>query len=422
MFRKVTSSFAVSRCVGPVAATRSFASSTTALNDVVIVSAVRTPVGSIMGTLADVTGPQLATIAIKGALERGKVDPATVQEVILGNVISAAQGQNPARQASLGAGLPISAPVTNINKVCASGMKAVQFAAQSIMLGHQDVIVAGGFESMSNIPYYVPNMRKGVKFGNTQLLDGLIHDGLWDVYGNVHMGNCGEVCAEKHNISRAEQDEFAITSYKRTAAATQAGLFKDEIVGVTVPQKKGGPAMITEDEEYKKVDFDKVPKLKPAFKKDGTVTAANSPSLNDGASALIIMSAAKAKELGLKPLAKIRGFADAELEPVDFTVAPAQAVPKALKMAGIDIKDVDYWEINEAFSVVGLANMRLLGISHDKLNVNGGAVAMGHPIGMSGARIVTALTHILKQKNAKIGCAAICNGGGGASAIVLERL
>jgi len=296
------------------------------------------------------------------------------------------------------------------------------FGSQSIALGHQDVIVAGGFESMSNIPFYIPNARKGFRYGHGQFLDGLIHDGLWDVYNNVHMGNCGEICAETHNISRADQDAFATASFKRAANATETGLFKAEIVPVPVPQKKGDPVLITKDEQFTKVDFNKLSQLKSPFKKDGSVTAANSSSINDGASAVILMSAQKARSLGLKPLARIRGFADAECEPVHFTTAPSVAIPKALKQAGLSASDVNFWEINEAFAVVALANMKLLGIKHDQLNVNGGAVALGHPIGCSGNRIVTTLLHVLQQKEAKIGCAAICNGGGGASAIVIERL
>jgi len=340
----------------------------------------------------------------------------------MGNVIAAGQGQHPARQVSLGAGIPLSVPCTNVNKVCASGMKTIMFGAQSIMLGHQDVIVAGGFESMSNVPFYVPGARKGFKYGHAQFVDGLLHDGLWDVYDNVHMGHCGEVCAEKQNISRAEQDEYAIQSFKRAVRATETGLFKNEIVPVPIPQRKGDPVMVTTDEQFTKVDFNKMAQLKSPFKKDGSVTAANSSSLNDGASAVVLMSASKAKSLGLKPLAKIRGFADAECEPVNFTIAPALAIPKALKRAGLETSDIQFWEINEAFSVVALANMKLLGLKHEAVNVNGGAVALGHPIGASGNRIVTSLINILQQKDAKLGCAAICNGGGGASAIIIERL
>eukprot|EP01089_Gocevia_fonbrunei_P014062 TRINITY_DN3772_c0_g1_i1.p1 TRINITY_DN3772_c0_g1~~TRINITY_DN3772_c0_g1_i1.p1 ORF type:complete len:342 (+),score=108.88 TRINITY_DN3772_c0_g1_i1:261-1286(+) len=340
----------------------------------------------------------------------------------MGNVISAGMGQAPARQATIFAGLPESVITTTVNKVCASGMKSIMLSAQSIMTGQSEILVAGGMESMSNVPYYLPKARNGYKYGHGQVLDGLLHDGLWDVYNDHHMGMCGEACATKYNISREMQDNYAVESYKRAAAAVKAGAFAQEIVPVSIPQKKGPALEISEDEEYKKIDFDKVPKLSSAFKKDGTVTAANASSLNDGASALIIMSEAKAKEKGLTPLARIIGFGDAEMAPIDFPIAPSMAIPKALKHAGItDINSVDFWEINEAFSVVSLANMQLLGIKHEKLNVLGGAVGLGHPIGSSGARIVVTLAHLLKNKNAKIGVAAICNGGGGASAIVLEK-
>jgi acetyl-CoA C-acetyltransferase len=395
----------------------------TSPNDVVIVSAVRTPIGSILSSLADVPAPALGSTAVRAALEKAGIKGNQVDEVILGNVVSAGIGQAPARQASLGAGIPENVPCTTINKVCASGMKSIVYGAQSIALGQSNVVVTGGFESMSNIPFYLLGARKGFKYGHTQLTDGVLHDGLTDAYSHEHMGMCGDACATKHNISRKEQDDFAVLSYKRAAEATEKGYFKNELVSVTIPQKKGDPIVVSEDEEYKKVKFDKIPKLPPAFKKDGTVTAANASSLNDGASALVLMSAAKASALGLKPLARIRGYADAERAPVEFTVAPADAIPKALKNAGIDDpKSVDLWEINEAFSVVVLANAKLLNLPIEKVNVHGGAVALGHPIGASGARIVTTLVHALHQRGGKLGVAAICNGGGGATALVVERL
>jgi len=413
------SSSLFSTVVGPTISRSSFHASA---RDAVIVSAVRTPIGSVLSTLSDVTGPQLATVAIKGALSKAGIQPDQVEEVYMGNVIAAGQGQHPARQASLGAGIPTSVPCTNINKVCSSGMKAIMIGASSIMLGHQDIIVAGGFESMSNIPYYVLGARKGLKFGHSSLQDGLILDGLWDVYNQVHMGMAGEETAIKQGISREQQDEYTEMTYRRAQKAIEEGRYTDQIVGVPVPQKKGDTITITEDEEPKKVDFDKMKKLKSAFKKDGSITAANSSKLNDGASAVVLMSGAKAKELGLKPLARIRGFADAECAPLDFTIAPSVAIPKALSRAGVEQSKVDFFEINEAFAVVALANMKLLGIPKEKINVDGGAVALGHPIGCSGARIVTALAHILRQREGKIGVASICNGGGGASAIVIERL
>eukprot|EP01089_Gocevia_fonbrunei_P014063 TRINITY_DN3772_c0_g1_i2.p1 TRINITY_DN3772_c0_g1~~TRINITY_DN3772_c0_g1_i2.p1 ORF type:complete len:416 (+),score=126.92 TRINITY_DN3772_c0_g1_i2:38-1285(+) len=391
-------------------------------NNPVIVSAVRTPVGSFGGSLSSLSASKLGAIAVSNAVKAAGIQPNDVQEVYMGNVISAGMGQAPARQATIFAGLPESVITTTVNKVCASGMKSIMLSAQSIMTGQSEILVAGGMESMSNVPYYLPKARNGYKYGHGQVLDGLLHDGLWDVYNDHHMGMCGEACATKYNISREMQDNYAVESYKRAAAAVKAGAFAQEIVPVSIPQKKGPALEISEDEEYKKIDFDKVPKLSSAFKKDGTVTAANASSLNDGASALIIMSEAKAKEKGLTPLARIIGFGDAEMAPIDFPIAPSMAIPKALKHAGItDINSVDFWEINEAFSVVSLANMQLLGIKHEKLNVLGGAVGLGHPIGSSGARIVVTLAHLLKNKNAKIGVAAICNGGGGASAIVLEK-
>lgn len=387
----------------------------------VIVSAVRTPIGSFGGALASLSGSQLGAVAVKEAVRRAGVDPSLIGEAFLGNVVSAGMGQAPARQAVLFAGLPESIPCTTVNKVCASGMKTVMMAAQSIMLGHQDVVLAGGFESMSNIPYYVPKARTGLRYGHGELLDGVLKDGLWDVYNDVHMGNAGEDCATKHSFTREQQDDFAIASYERAAAAHQAGHFKGEIVGVDIKGRKG-VTTVDMDEEYSKVSFDKVRSLRPAFDRNGTITAANASSLNDGASALVLTSLAKAQELGLKPLAKVTGFADAARAPIEFTIAPADATPKALKMAGVSVEDVDYFEINEAFSVVVLANMKLMKVPHDKVNVLGGAVALGHPIGCSGARIVTTLTHLLQNNGKKVGCASICNGGGGASAIVIESM
>jgi len=393
-------------------------------NDVVIVSAVRTPIGSINSVLASVTAPQLGSLVIKTAIKRAGINEKDVQEVIMGNVLTANIGQAPARQAALGAGLSSSVICTTINKVCSSGLKAVMLAASNILLGQQDVIIAGGMESMSNVPYYLDKARRGYGYGHQQLIDGVLKDGLWDVYNDFHMGNCAEDCAKKYNISREAQDNFALESYNRAANATKNGLFKNEIVAVQIPAAKKGdpPVEIIEDEEIKKLKADKVASLKPAFIKDGTVTAANASKLNDGAAALVIMSAGKAKELKVKPLAKIISFADAEQAPVEFTTAPAAAIPKALKKAGLTTKDIDYFEINEAFSVVALANIQLMGLDPAKVNVNGGAVALGHPVGSSGARILTTLLHILKNKKGKIGVAGICNGGGGASAIVIENV
>lgn len=392
------------------------------MKEVYIVSAVRTPIGSFGGALSGFTAVELGTVAIKGALSKANVKPDQVDEVIMGNVVSANLGQAPARQAAIAAGIGTNVPCTTINKVCSSGMKSVMFAAQSIMLGHNDVVVAGGMESMSNIPYYIPKARFGYKFGNGELIDGLSKDGLWEVYNNFAMGNCADHTAKEMKISREEQDNYAIQSYKRSAAATEAGKFKEEIVGVEIPQRKGDPILMTEDEEYKNVNFDKIPELRPVFAKDGTVTAANASTINDGASALILVSKEKMEELGLKPIAKIRGFADAAQDPIWFTTAPSLAIPKAMKNAGITKEDVDFYEINEAFSAVAIANMRELGIDNDKINVNGGAVALGHPLGASGARIITTLSSVLNQNKGTIGVAGICNGGGGASAIVIERV
>lgn len=392
------------------------------MEEVYIVSAVRTPIGSFGGSLSGFTAVELGSMAIKGALEKAGVDPKDVNEVLMGNVVSAGLGQAPARQASIGAGIGYNVPCTTVNKVCASGMKSVMFGAQSIMLGMNDIVVAGGMESMSNVPFYIPKARFGYKYGHGQMLDGLMHDGLWEPYHQFPMGSCADNTAKEMNISREEQDEYAINSYKRTAAATESGKFKDEIIPVAIPQRKGDPIMMDTDEEFKNVDFSKIPGLRPVFNKDGSVTAANASTINDGASALILVSAKKLKELGLKPLAKIRGFADAAQEPIWFTTAPSEAIPKAIKHAGLKATDVDYYEINEAFSVVALANNKKLGLDASVVNVNGGAVALGHPLGASGARIITTLNSVLNQNNGTIGVAGICNGGGGASAIVIERV
>jgi acetyl-CoA C-acetyltransferase len=388
---------------------------------VYIVSAVRTPIGAFLGGLSSVPATQLGATAIKGALEKANLDPTLVNEVFMGNVLQAGVGQAPARQAALGAGLPNSVPCTTVNKVCASGMKAIMLGAQSILAGDNQIVVAGGMENMSQTPHYIDG-RNGTKFGNITMLDGITKDGLLDVYSKVPMGNCAELCATKYEITREQQDEFAINSYKRAAAAWQAGRFNDEVVGVSVPQRKGDPIVITEDEEYKNVFLDKIPGLRPAFDKDGTITAANASTLNDGASALILASEEAVAKYGLKPLAKIVSYADAAQEPEWFTTAPSLAVPKALEKANLSIANIDYWELNQAFSVVGLANMKILGLDPAKVDVNGGAVALGHPLGNSGSRVIVTLLHVLKQNNAKLGAAAICNGGGGASAMVIESL
>jgi len=390
-------------------------------NKVVIVSAARTPIGSFMGSLSSLTATQLGSAAIKGALSKINLDPSLVQEVYMGNVVQAGVGQAPARQAALGAGIPDTVPATTVNKVCASGMKAVMQAAQTIALGDADVIVAGGMESMSNIPHYV-HMRSGTKFGPATLIDGMQKDGLVDAYDHNAMGTCADLCATEYNFSREDQDAFAIKSYERSATAWAEGKFKDEVVPVEVPQRRGGPVIVSEDEEYKNVKMDKISSLRPAFSKDGTVTAANASTINDGAGAMVLMSEAKAKELGLTPLAYIKSYADAAQVPKWFTTAPAKALPKAIAKARIDIKDVDYFEFNEAFAVVGLANMKILGLNDSNVNVNGGAVSLGHPLGCSGIRILITLLNVLKQNNGKIGAAAICNGGGGASAMVIERI
>tara|TARA_R110000868_G_scaffold358814_3_gene620537 strand:+ start:2591 stop:3766 length:1176 start_codon:yes stop_codon:yes gene_type:complete len=388
--------------------------------EVVIVSVARTPIGSFLGSLSTIPAPKLGAIAIKGALAKINLKPELVQEVLMGNVVQAGVGQAPARQAAMYAGIPNTVPCTTINKVCASGMKAVMLAAQSIALGDADIMVAGGMENMSLIPHYLYN-RIGTKFGPSTLVDGMQKDGLVDAYDQNAMGVCADACATEYKFSREDQDAFAIQSYKRSEAAWNAGKYTNEVVPVEVPQRRGEPLIISKDEEYTNVKIEKIPDLRPAFTKDGTVTAANASTINDGAAAIVLMSKEKAKELGLKVLATITGYADAAHEPEWFTTAPAKALPKALKKAGITIQDVDYFEFNEAFSVVGLANMKILKLNDSNVNVNGGAVSLGHPLGCSGARIIVTLLHVLEQNNAKIGAAAICNGGGGASAIIIER-
>ena len=389
--------------------------------EVVIVSAVRTPIGSFGGALADVPATQLGATAVKAAVEKAGIKPDDVNEVIMGSVLQANLGQAPARQAARFAGLPNEVACTTVNKVCASGMKAIMMAAQDILLGDADVVVAGGMESMSQTPYYVEKGRYGYRYGHGQLVDGIVKDGLTDVYHQTAMGVSAELCAKEHGISREEQDAFAIESYKRSAAAWAAGKFKDEVVPVTVKGRKGD-VVVSEDEEYKNVSFDKIPGLKPVFQKDGTVTAANASTINDGAAALVLMSADKAKALGLKPLARILSYADAEQAPEWFTTTPAKALPRAVEKAGLKMSDLQYVELNEAFSVVGIANTKLMGLDPAKVNVNGGAVSLGHPLGCSGARIIVTLVNVLRQNGAKIGGAGICNGGGGASAMVIEAL
>lgn len=392
------------------------------MKEVFIVSAVRTPIGSFLGSLSSIPAPKLGATAIKGALEKINLDPKLVQEVYMGNVLQAGEGQAPARQAALFAGLSNETPSTTINKVCASGMKAVMMAAQSIKSGDQEIIVAGGMENMSQVPHYY-NARTATKLGDVKMQDGMLVDGLTDVYNKVHMGVCAEKCAAEYQFSREDQDNFAIQSYKRSAEAWEAGKFKEEIVPVEISQRKGEPIIFAEDEEYKSVNFDRIGTLPTVFQKEnGTVTAANASTLNDGASALVLMSKEKMEELGLKPLAKIVSYADAAHEPEWFTTAPAKALPIAVKKANLDISDIDFFEFNEAFSVVGLANNKILGLDDSKVNVNGGAVSLGHPLGSSGSRIIVTLINVLKQNNAKYGAAAICNGGGGASAIVIENI
>ena len=387
---------------------------------VVIVSAARTPIGSFMGGLSTVSAPQLGAVAIKGALSKINLDPNLVDEVIMGNVVQAGVGQAPARQAALFAGLPNSVIATTVNKVCASGMKAVMQGAQAIMAGDAEIVVAGGMENMSLIPHYM-HLRNGTKFGPASMVDGMQKDGLTDAYDNSAMGVCADLCASEYGFSREEQDKFAIQSYERYAKAWEAGKFDNEVVPVAVPQRKGDPIMVTRDEEFTNVKLDKIPSLNAVFTKDGTVTAANASTINDGAAAVILMSEEKALSLGLKPLAYIKSYADAAQEPKWFTTTPSKALPKALDKVGLSISDVDFFEFNEAFAVVGLANSKILGLDNDKVNVNGGAVSLGHPLGCSGVRIIITLMNVLEQNNGKIGAAAICNGGGGASAIVIER-
>ena len=390
------------------------------MKEVVIVSAVRTPIGRFMGALSQIAAPELGAIAIKGALERIQLDPSEVGEVIMGHVLQAGTGQAPARQAAIKAGIPNTVPCTTVNKVCASGMKTIMQAAQSIALGDQEVVVAGGMENMSMAPHLV-SMRNGQKFGPTTLEDSMQKDGLVDAYQQIAMGVFADQCALTYECSREDQDQFAIQSYQRAKAAWDAGKFSNEIIPVSIPQRKGDPIIFDTDEEYSNVFLDKIPALRPAFTKDGTVTAANASTINDGAAALVLMSADKAKSLGIRPLATIKGYADAALEPEWFTIAPAKALPKALSKAGMQQSEIDFFEFNEAFSVVGLANMKLLNIPDTKVNIHGGAVSLGHPLGCSGARIVVTLLHVLAQEKARYGAAAICNGGGGASALVIEN-
>ena len=391
------------------------------MKEVVIVSAVRTAMGSFLGSLSSVPATKLGATAIKAAIEKINLKPSLVDEVYMGNVLQAGLGQAPARQAAIFAGLPTSVPCTTVNKVCASGMKAVMLAAQAIKCGDADIIVAGGMENMSSVPHYLA-ARKGQKLGNINMIDGLVFDGLTNVYDQKHMGTCGDLCASEHQFTRADQDAFAIESYNRSAKAWSEGKFDEEVIPVEVPQRRGDAIIFNQDEEYKNVKLEKIPNLRPVFTKDGTVTAANASTLNDGASALVLMSSEKADELGLKPLAIIKGYADAAQEPEWFTTAPAKAIPKALHKANINLEDVDYFEFNEAFAIVGLANMKILGLDKSVVNVNGGGVSLGHPLGSSGSRIIVTLINVLEQNNAKIGAAAICNGGGGASAIVIEKL
>ena len=389
--------------------------------EVYIIAAVRTPIGAFMGGLSTISATELGSIAIKGAIEKSDLPVNLIDEVFMGNVLQAGLGQAPARQAALGAGLGQNVPCTTVNKVCASGMKAIMLGAQTILAGDNHIVVAGGMENMSQTPHYL-DARNGTKFGNIITLDGISKDGLLDVYNKVPMGNCAEICAKEHNISREDQDNFAITSYQRASAAWINGKFNDEIVAVSVPQRKGDPIVIKEDEEYKNVFLDKIPGLRPAFDKDGTITAANASTINDGASALILASKEAVDKYGLKPLAKIVSYADAAQAPEWFTTAPSLAIPKALEKANLKISDVDFWELNQAFSVVGIANTKILGLDPSKVDVNGGAVALGHPLGNSGSRIVVTLINVLKQNAGKIGGAGICNGGGGASVIIIENI
>lgn len=389
--------------------------------EVYIISAVRTPIGAFMGGLSSLTAPQLGAVAIKAALERSGLKGEQIDEVFMGNVLQAGVGQAPARQAAIGAGLGTHVPCTTVNKVCASGMKSIMLGAQTILAGDNQIVVAGGMESMSQAPHYLDG-RNGTKFGNIVMLDGITKDGLLDAYKKVPMGNCAELCATEYKITREEQDQFAITSYTRAAEAWKAGKFNDEVVPVSVPQRKGDPIVVSEDEEYKNVFLDKIPGLRPAFDKDGTITAANASTLNDGASALILASKEAVDKYGLKPIAKIVSYGDAAQEPEWFTTTPSKAIPVALKKANLTAGQIDFWELNEAFAVVGIANTRILGLDPAKVDVNGGAVALGHPLGNSGSRVIVTLINVLKQNNAKLGGAAICNGGGGASAMIIENI
>ncbi len=391
------------------------------MKEVFIVSAVRTPIGSFLGSLSSVPAPKLGAAAIKAAVERAGINPEDVQEVFMGNVLQAGLGQAPARQAALFAGLSENTPCTTVNKVCASGMKAIMLGAQTIKAGDNDIVVVGGMENMSQVPHYY-NARNGVKLGDVKMIDGLVKDGLWDVYNNKHMGNCAETCASEKDFSREEQDQFAIESYKRSAAAWENGKFDNEVIPVEVPQRKGDPVIVSEDEEYKRINFDKVGNLRPAFDKAGTITAANASTLNDGASALVLASKEAVDKHGLTPIAKIVSYGDAAQSPEWFTTAPAKAIPVALNKAGLQVNDIDYWELNEAFSVVALANIKELGLDPAKVDVNGGAVSIGHPLGNSGSRIIVTLINVLKQNNGKYGGAGICNGGGGASAMIIENI
>ena len=392
------------------------------MKEVYIVSAVRTPMGSFLGALSTTPATKLGSVAIKGAIEKAGISADKIQEVYMGNVLQAGEGQAPARQAAIGAGIPNTVPCTTINKVCSSGLKAVMMAAQAIKAGDADIIVAGGMENMSMTPFYQMSARTGTKFGNTLLIDGITHDGLTDAYDQNIMGKCGDLCAEEYGFSREDQDKFAVESYTRSSRAWAEGRFDQEIVPVEVPQRKGDPLVVKEDEEYKNVNLEKIPTLRPAFSKEGTVTAANASTLNDGASAVVLMSKEKADELGIKPLAKIISYADAAQEPKWFTTAPAKALPKAVEKAGLQMSDIDFFELNEAFSVVGLANTKILGLDPEKVNVNGGAVSLGHPLGNSGSRILVTLINVLKQNGGKYGGIGICNGGGGASSMIIENL
>ena len=392
------------------------------MKNVVITSYARTPIGSFGGKLESVSATKLGAHAIKAAINKSKLDASQIEEVYMGNVLSAGLGQAPARQAAIFAGLSQETPCTTINKVCASGMKSIMIAAQSIKSGEKDIVVAGGMESMSNIPYYLEKARKGYRLGHGQITDGLVLDGLTDVYNQTHMGVCGEICAEEMNISKEEQDNFAIQSYEKSKAAWEAKLFKSEVTPIEIPQRRGEPILVDEDEEFRNINFEKFKKLRPVFKKDGTITAGNASTLNDGAAAIVLMSEEKAKELNIKPIARIISHADASQEPKWFTTSPAKAIPKALKKANLSKEDVDFWELNEAFSVVGIANIKKLDLKPEKVNPFGGAVSLGHPLGCSGARIIVTLLNVLEKKGAKIGGAGICNGGGGASAMIIERL